>query len=82
MLTKKIQVLLEEEEYNKLKRIGQKYHKSIGSILRESAEIYASRLPTKEGRLLILDKIRSFNAPVSTWEKEEAKIMQARKTGK
>lgn len=52
MLTRRIQILFDNEEYQKLKRIAQKEKKTIGAIIRESvSRVYFGKKRSKFGKL-------------------------------
>jgi len=78
MLTKRIQVLLEEDEYKKLKKMSKKQHKSVGEIVREATELYAGRMADKAERLKIVEKMSSYNLDAPSWDKMEKEIIKAR----
>ena len=78
MLSKRVQVLLEEKEFDRLKSIGKKTHKSIGEIFREAVKLYADRIVGSSQRLLIVEKMGKLNAPVEDWLVMEKEVLRAR----
>ena len=78
MLSKRIQVLLEEGEYNKLKKMGRRTHRSLGEIFRDAVKLYAERLAHKSQRLALVDKMMKMQAPVAGWREMEKEIIRAR----
>lgn len=78
MLTKRIQILLNEEEYKKIKAVGKRTNKSMGEIFREAAKLYGDRLVTRLARLEIVEKMAKLKASVSDWPKMEKQIFKAR----
>jgi len=77
MLSKRIQILIEEAEYRKLKDIGKKSHKSLGEIFREAVRLYGERLVNRNQRLQVVEKMAKLRAPVADWEKMEKEIIRA-----
>jgi hypothetical protein len=77
MLSKRIQVLIGEEEYKKLKKLGKEAHKSLGEIFREAVRLYGERLVNRAQRLKVVDKMTQMRAPVTGWSKMEKEIMRA-----
>ena len=78
MLSKRVQVLMEDEEYKKLKSLGRKAHKSLGEILREAAKLYGERLINRTQRLFVVEKMAKLRAPVSDWASMEKEMLRAR----
>ncbi len=76
MLSKRVQVLIDEEEYKKLKKLSRKSHKSLGEIFREAARLYGERLLSRIERLSVVDKMAKLRAPVSEWSKMEKRLLQ------
>lgn len=77
MLSKRIQVLIDEKEYKKLKEIGQRSHKSLGEIFREAARLYGERLVNRVQRLAVVEKMMRLKAPITDWPKMEKEIIRA-----
>lgn len=77
MLSKRVQVLIEEKEYKKLKSLGKKAHKSLGEIFREAAKLYGERLAGRAQRLQVVEKMAKLRAPVAEWGKMERGIAKA-----
>lgn len=78
MLTKRIQVLMDESEYKKVKKLGEKSHKSVGEIFREAIKLYGDRLVGQAQRLSVVEKMGKLCAPVADWGKMEKDILRAR----
>ncbi|MBI5700921.1 ribbon-helix-helix protein, CopG family [Candidatus Saganbacteria bacterium] len=78
MLSKRIQVLLDEKEYKRLKKAGDKSHKSVGEIFREAVKLYGERLLSQSGRVKIVEQMAKLKAPVKDWAKMEKEIFKAR----
>lgn len=78
MLSKRVQVLIDENEYKKLKDIGKRSHKSLGEIFREAVQLYGERIVSRVQRLAVVEKMMKLNAPVADWPKMEKEIMRAR----
>ena len=78
MLSKRVQVLMDSEEYKKLQSLGKRAHKSLGEIIREAAKLYGERLINRTQRLLVVEKMAKLRAPVSDWAAMEKKILRAR----
>lgn len=78
MLSKRVQVLLDEKEYKKIKAIGKGAHKSVGEIFREAVSLYGERLGNKFQRMELVDKMLKLNAPISDWPAMEKSILRAR----
>lgn len=77
MLSKRVQVLIDEKEYKKLKELGKKSHKSLGEIFREAVRIYGQRLVDRAERLAIVEKMTKLKIPVSDWSKMEREILRS-----
>lgn len=78
MFSRRIQVLIEEKEYKKLKELGKKAHKSLGEIFREAARLYGERLINRDQRLSVAEKMAKLRAPVADWPKIEKGILRSR----
>ncbi len=71
-LVKRVQVLLEQDEYDWIKRLSIQEHKSIGAMVREALNKTYRR--SKEDRLKALERLFRkpiFDEPVD-WEKEKS----------
>lgn len=52
MLSRRVHVLFARDEYERLKRLARKEHKTIGSLIRESvARVYLGRMRPSFGKL-------------------------------
>lgn len=76
MLSKRVQILVDEEEYKRLKKLSKKSHKSLGEIFREAAQLYSERLLSRIERLSLVEKMAKLRAPVSEWSKMEKGLLQ------
>ena len=77
MLSKRIQILIDEKEYKKLKNISKISHKSLGEIFREAAKLYSERLVNRVQRLNVVEKMAKLRVPVADWSKMEKEIIRA-----
>ncbi|MBI5399789.1 ribbon-helix-helix protein, CopG family [Candidatus Saganbacteria bacterium] len=77
MLSKRVQVLIEEKELEKLKKIGHRAHKSVGEIFREAVRLYSERLASRCQRLAVVEKMAKLRAPIADWRKIEKQIIRA-----
>ena len=78
MLSKRVQILIDEEDYKKLKKLSGKAHKSLGEIFREAARLYGERLISRAERLAIVEKMAKLHAPIADWPKMEKGILKTR----
>jgi hypothetical protein len=78
MLSKRVQILVDEEEYKKLKTLGKKSRKSIGELFREAIRLYGERLTEQAQRLAVVERMAKLRAPVADWGKTEKSILRAR----
>lgn len=81
MLSKRVQVLLEQEEFKKLKKIGERTHKSLGELFREAIRLYGERLTSKIERLEVVKKITGLKIPTASWNRIEKQIARAHLKG-
>ena len=77
MLSKRVQVLIDEKEYKRLKELGKRSHKSLGEIFREAARLYGERLGSRMQRLKVVEQMARLKAPVDDWAKMEKGIIRA-----
>lgn len=78
MLSRRVQVLLEEQEYKELKAKGKKAHLSVGEIFREAVRLYGDRLVKRIDRMKTVEKAQKLHAVVEDWPKMEKAILKAR----
>ena len=77
MLSKRVQILVGEKEYKKLKDISKKSRKSLGQIFREAIQLYGERLASRVQRLTAVEKMIKLKIPALDWPKMERSILQA-----
>jgi predicted DNA-binding protein len=72
-LTKRIQILLSEEQYGLLKRLAAAKHTSVGALVREAVEaVYLEDL--KDKRVKIAQRLVEMELPVADWLEMEEEI--------
>jgi len=75
-LTKKIQILFSDEQFESLKRVAEEKKTSVGALVREAVEeIYLKEI--KEKRKRIAQHLINMNLPVDEWEKMEEEIIRS-----
>lgn len=73
-LTKRSQVLLEEEQYKKLEKLAKQKKVSVGALIRAAIEkVYHLG---KKDRIQAVQKIAAMDLPVDDWEKIEKEIIE------
>ncbi|MCL5987256.1 MAG: hypothetical protein M1371_11950 [Actinobacteria bacterium] len=73
---KRTQILLSEEEYNKLKELSTKKNKSMSLLIREAVD--NTYIKIREDKKNIIDKIVKLELPVDDWEKMKEEIEQGK----
>ena len=63
--TRRAQILMEPEEYERLERIARARHSSVGELIR--AAIRAQYLQAPPDRTAIVERIASMNLPSGDW---------------
>lgn len=74
-LTKRLQLLLTQEQYRKLKAYAAKHKRSIGAVIRDSITRTLSER-SKSEKMKALERLLSRSAPVGDWEEMEQEIMR------
>ena len=76
--TRKVQVTLEETQYETLARIAERDGKKMAAVVRESIERYCLAPETKQAKREALEVLLSLAAPVPEdyrdWEREYAAL--------
>jgi len=76
--TRKVQVTLEETQYESLARIAERDGKKMAAVVRESIERYCLAPETKQAKREALEVLLSLAAPVPEdyrdWEREYAAL--------
>ncbi|MEM7129972.1 MAG: hypothetical protein AAF702_26820 [Chloroflexota bacterium] len=73
-LTKRVQVLLPEEQWNELTYIAAEQKESVGHLIRWAINTVYFPQSQEENiaeKLQILDELADFNLPVADWEQME-----------
>jgi len=72
---RRTQVLLPEEEYERLKEVAHEQRRSIGSLVREAV---AKQFPrgSREARLAAVRQLAEMQLPVADWAEMEEEIMR------
>lgn len=78
MLSKRIQILVDDKKYKELKDLGRKSHKSVGELFREAIELYGGRMAGKAQRMKVVERMSKLQAAVSDWPKMEKSILRSR----
>ena len=78
MLNKRLQILMDKKEYLKLKRMGEKEHKSVGEILREAAKLYGEHIASRSERKKIMDKFL-YKLELADFNLQEMDLIEKKK---
>jgi len=74
-LTKRIQILLSEEQYGLLKRLAAVKGASIGALVRQAVEqVYLERF--KDEQIRIAKRLVRMELPVADWPEMEEEIIK------
>lgn len=71
--TERIQVLLSPEQRDKVARIAQRTHRSIGAVIREAIDAYGAPVSSDRRRRALAD-LFAIEAPVDDWPVIEREI--------
>lgn len=74
MLSERTQVLLSPEQRRRLERIAARRGISLGAVIREAIDAYAS--PSPRNRLKALEELFALEAPVADWDELKAEILR------
>jgi len=69
-LTKKTTILFPPELYDRLAKLAEKRHSSVGELVREACRIQYSLVSLKD-RLSLVDRLGALQLPVGTQEEME-----------
>lgn len=72
MYSERTQVLLSREQLQRLKRIANRTHRSVGAVIRDAVDAYAT-VPRDERRAAV-DRLCELGAPVDDWDTMKAQI--------
>jgi predicted DNA-binding ribbon-helix-helix protein len=75
MSLKKTTMLFEEEVYEKLKEKARRENVSIGGLVREAVATYYG-IKDKADKIKALDRLKSLNLPVASYESMEKEIIE------
>ena len=75
-LTRKTTILFPPDLYDRLARLAQQRHSSVGQLVREACRVQYS-LSTRAEHLAIVDQLASFSLPAGTPEEMERESVAA-----
>ena len=76
---KRTQVLLSEEQYERLTREARSRGESMGSLIREAVD--RAYDDDRERKLKLVEEIAAMNLPVSDWDEMEEEIIRGHVSG-
>lgn len=76
---KRTQVLLSEEQYERLTREARARGESMGSLIREAVD--RAYDDDRERKLKLVEEIAAMNLPVSDWDEMEEEIIRGHVSG-
>lgn len=75
MFSERTQVLLTKEQRSRLERIAADRQTSMGAVIREAIDSYAT--PRRKSRREALARLTALGAPVADWETMKAEILRS-----
>lgn len=78
-LSKKATILFSPDLYNRLARLAEQQHSSVGELVREARRAQYS-LGSRAERLSVVERLSSFSLPVGTPEEMERESVVAVET--
>lgn len=77
--TRRVQILMEPEEYERLEQVARRRHISLGELLRQAARSCYPR--AEEERVAAADAIASMNLGAGSWEDAKQAIEEGYDAG-
>ncbi len=77
--TKRMQVLMEPEEYDQLEEVARREGVPVAELIRSA--VRERYLLTRQERRRLIDEIFGLGVPVTDWEETEEEILETRGRG-